>query len=313
MIYLLIVSLIWAFSFGIIGNTLSGVNLFFIASLRLMVAFVIFSPFINIKNLLFRDCLYLFLLGFIQFGLMYSFYMKSYDFIDSHLVSLFSILTPAYVILINNIKNKKFSIRFFLAALLSILGAAIIKGGIDSLNGVWFGFLLMQCSGICFAIGQILYREWKIKNPNIGDISVFPLMIFGGVIASVISVFLFHGLTSFDSLLITAKSVSKSQWMAILYLGIVASGIGFYLWNKGAALSNPGVLAVFNNAVVPLAIFISLFVFGELRNLGNSDSEFIINYICRLIGGSLLIYLGLILATGSLTKQIKCILGYKLN
>jgi len=61
--------------------------------------------------------------------------------------------------------------------------------------------------------------------------------------------------------------VKADQWKAILYLGFAASGIGFFLWNKGASKSNPGTLAAFNNAVVPLAVLCSLFVFGESQSI----------------------------------------------
>ena len=54
------------------------------------------------------------------------------------------------------------------------------------------------------------------------------------------------------------------QCRVLLYLGLVASGIGFFLWNKGAALCRTGTLAAFNNAVVPLAMACSIFIFGEL-------------------------------------------------
>jgi len=61
--------------------------------------------------------------------------------------------------------------------------------------------------------------------------------------------------------------VKPDQWKAILYLGFVASGIGFFLWNKGASKSNPGTLAAFNNAVVPLAVLCSLFIFEESQSM----------------------------------------------
>ena len=69
-------------------------------------------------------------------------------------------------------------------------------------------------------------------------------------------------LTDFASVEITFN-----QWQSILYLGCVASGLGFFLWNKGATQTNPGTLASFNNAVVPLAVITSLFVFGESDSL----------------------------------------------
>jgi len=81
---------------------------------------------------------------------------------------------------------------------------------------------------------------------------------------------------------LNSLSVQPDQWKAILYLGCVASGLGFFLWNKGASVSNPGTLAAFNNAVVPLAVICSLFIFGESTSM-NFENTF------RLVIGSILI------------------------
>jgi drug/metabolite transporter (DMT)-like permease len=83
--------------------------------------------------------------------------------------------------------------------------------------------------------------------------------------------------------------LGAQQIQVLAYLGIVASGIGFFLWNKGAALSRPGTLAAFNNAVVPLAMASSLFIFGELSEIGGAA-------LLRLILGSTFILLAVILA-----------------
>jgi drug/metabolite transporter (DMT)-like permease len=77
--------------------------------------------------------------------------------------------------------------------------------------------------------------------------------------------------------------INPGQWKSILYLGFVASGLGFFLWNKGATQSNTGTLAACNNAVVPLAVICSLFLFGEIENI-NTDA------LLTLITGSILIF-----------------------
>ena len=136
------------------------------------------------------------------------------------------------------------------------------------------GFGLMQAAGIAFAFGQVAYRDWKRANPQIPDRSVFALLSLGGVFS----------VGCFSLLLTDYQTVelSTENWKAILYLGCVASGLGFFLWNKGASVSNPGTLAAFNNAVVPLAVLFSLFLFGEADSL---DSESLV----RLIVGAGLI------------------------
>jgi len=50
MIYLLIVSLIWAFSFGLIKGQLTGLDANFVAAARLVVSLAAFLPFLRIKQ-----------------------------------------------------------------------------------------------------------------------------------------------------------------------------------------------------------------------------------------------------------------------
>ena len=274
MIYLAIVSLIWAFSFGLIGSALSGVDSFLVATLRLGVASLIFLPFLRLKEIGSIDRFRLIIYGAIQFGLMYACYMRAYQFIPSHLVAIFSILTPVYVVLIHDLRRRTFSKHYLWVAILSVLGAASIKAKTIPSGDIWMGFGVMQAAGIAFAFGQVAYRDWKRANPQVPDRSVFALLSLGGVF----SVGCFSlVLTDFQ-----AVELSTDHWKAILYLGCVASGLGFFLWNKGASVSNPGTLAAFNNAVVPLAVLFSLFLFGEANNF---DTESLI----RLIVGAGLI------------------------
>ena len=274
MIYLALVSVIWAFSFGLIGSTLSGVDSFMVATLRLGVASLIFLPFLRIKGVGSVDRFRLIIYGAIQFGLMYAFYMRAYQFIPSHLVAIFSILTPVYVVLIHDLGRRTFSKHYLWIAILSVLGAASIKAKTIPSGDIWMGFGLMQAAGLAFAFGQVAYRDWKRANPQIPDRSVFALLSLGGVFS--VGCFSLM-LTDFQ-----AVELTTDHWKAILYLGCVASGLGFFLWNKGASVSNPGTLAAFNNAVVPLAVLFSLFLFGEADHL---DTESLI----RLIVGTMLI------------------------
>ena len=51
--------------------------------------------------------------------------------------------------------------------------------------------------------------------------------------------------------------------LVVAYLGLLPTAVGFYLWNKGAARTSTGVLAVANNLKVPLGVFVAWSVFGE--------------------------------------------------
>ncbi|MEC8420400.1 MAG: EamA family transporter [Verrucomicrobiota bacterium] len=275
MIYLTVVSIIWAFSFGLIGSSLEGLDSFLVATLRLGIASVVFLFFLKIRTIGAIDRMRLVLIGAIQFGVMYGCYMKAFQYIPSHVVAIFSITTPLYVVLIHNFRQKSFSKKFILVALLSVVGAGIIKAQSVPSGDIWMGFSLMQIAGFAFAFGQVAYRDWKKMNPQVVDRSVFALLTLGGFFSVGCFCFL---LTDFSCL-----NISLEQWQSVVYLGIVASGLGFFLWNKGATKVNPGTLAAFNNAVVPLAILCSLFVFEEIESLGTED-------LLRLVlGGSLIL------------------------
>ena len=102
--YLAVVSIIWALSFGLIGQALSDVDPFFAAAVRLGIAGLVFLPFLRWSKIPNGSHFKLIGCGAVQFGIMYVCYMKAYQFApgQSHLVALFSILTPLYVVLIND-------------------------------------------------------------------------------------------------------------------------------------------------------------------------------------------------------------------
>ena len=55
----------------------------------------------------------------------------------------------------------------------------------------------------------------------------------------------------------------------LLYLGAIASGLSFFLWNIGARKVNAGALAIFNDLKIPLAVIVSIIFFGEQANWVN--------------------------------------------
>jgi len=274
MTLLIIVSVIWAFSFGLIGNHLVGLDPFLVASIRLAIAFILFLPALRLSKLPAGQMLRLLGCGAIQFGLMYVCYIKAFAYLPSHLVALFSVLTPLYVVLIHNLRKGSISRIAVLAALLSVAGAAVIKAKDGSAENIWMGFALMQIAGISFAFGQIYYRAWKRSHAELSDHHVFAILYAGGCLLATA-----FSLRSTDW---STLQIAPVQWLVLLYLGSVASGLGFFLWNKGAAQANAGTLAACNNAVVPLGMLCSLFIFGEIQAITPMA-------LLRLLLGSLLI------------------------
>ena len=255
MIYLLVVSLLWAFSFGLIKGILTGVDSFFVSFIRLFLPLLLFIPFLRFKQLSRQTAVQLFFIGMLQYGVMYITYIYSFQFLKAYEVALFTIFTPLYVALIYDVSQKRFTPRHAIAALLAIFGTAIVIWQDLERNNLWLGFFIMQLSNLAFAFGQVYYKKVMGKFPQVRDRDVFGMLYAGGVVFTLLASVIF---TDWHAL-----KLSSTQWLTLVYLGLVASGLGFFLWNVGARKVNIGALAVFNNLKIPLATAVSLLFFGE--------------------------------------------------
>ena len=52
------------------------------------------------------------------------------------------------------------------------------------------------------------------------------------------------------------------QWGVLLWMGVLATAVGQFCWNKGATLVSAGTLAVMNNLSVPVGLLLNLVVWG---------------------------------------------------
>ena len=258
MVWLLIVSLIWAFSFGLIKTQLTGLDSAFVSFLRLLISFLIFLPFLRLKNIGRSLIWRLVLTGAVQYGIMYLSYIYAYRFLAAYEVALFTIFTPLYITFFNDWFSRKFHKMFFIEALLTVSATALIVFNRLSSNALLSGFLLMQISNISFAFGQIYYKK-ILKDRDIKDSSVFALLYAGAVLVT--------GAAMLFTVNFNTINIDSAQMYTLLYLGAVASGIGFFMWNYGTRRTNTGVLSIFNNLKIPLAITVSLLFFGEQTDL----------------------------------------------
>ena len=258
MSYLVAVSLVWAFSFGLIGNHLAGLSPAWMGWIRLGLSALVFLPFV--RRVPWKTGLGFFAIGAVQFGLMYWAYLTSFRYLKSHEVALFTVMTPILVALLSDLGSKRFRPLNFAAASLAVGGAAVIKWAELESAAPLVGFLLVQVSNLCFAAGQLAYRGLMARlDKPLPDHRVFFWMHFGG----------FAVLTPLAlplALAATPPAPTPFQWAILVYLGVVASGLCFFLWNCGARLVSAGQLAVMNNLKIPLGVAVSLFIFREPAN-----------------------------------------------
>ncbi|MBD3421838.1 MAG: EamA family transporter [Chitinivibrionales bacterium] len=255
MLYLTIVSFIWAFSFVIIKGSLTGLDSNFVSFARLALSLLLFLPLMRLNGIRVRDRLLLVGIGGIQFGLMYVAYIATYQYLPAHVIVLLTTTTPIFVSAVNDIFSRRFHAVFLFSAVLAVLGGAVIRYPAQPLEVNLRGIALLQFSNIAFAFGQVAY-VWVMKTVGTAsNVRVFGLLYAGAVLVA--------GTFSLVSTDYDAIQFSGSQVLALAYLGLIASGLCFFLWNKGATKVNAGMLAIMNNLKIPLGIIASLIFLRE--------------------------------------------------
>ena len=256
--YLVLVSILWSFSFGIIKYGLSEVDPLFISYARSLIALLFFSSISIYQLKRFRWDINLIAIGAIQFGLMYIFYIQSYQYLPAYLIATFTITTPIFVSIADKyFFRKDITFKNLLAIFLVLLGSYLMRYNIVNPIDYWSGFMLIQCANFVFAWGQVWFKQWNIKNKDTDIISNFSQLFLGATVVTSLSYFFISD---------NNVQLTDINLLALLFLGLCATGIGFLLWNIGATQVSSYRLAVSNNLVIPMAILNSIIFFGESIN-----------------------------------------------
>lgn len=256
MIYLWAVTLLWAFSFSLIGVYLAAdVDAYFAVLTRTLLASLVFLPLLLRHRVANGLKLQLMGIGGIQLGIMYLCFYQSFTLLSVPEVVLFTIFTPVYIALLDDWMNRRFTLGYLLTAGLAVIGAAIIR--YDSLSSDFFlGFMLVQAANLCFAFGQVAYK-WVMQrqDQSLAHHQVFGYFYLGALLVALMGMLLFGNWSRLP--------VSSLQWGVLIWLGVVASGLGYFLWNKGATLVDAGALAIMNNALVPAGLLVNLLIWNR--------------------------------------------------
>lgn len=255
--FLILVSLIWAFSFGLIKGQLTGIDPVLVTAARLFLAWLVFLPFTRLKHCRATTTVALLAIGAVQYGVMYMAYTASFHYLKGYQVALFTIFTPVYVTLINDCFTLKFHRHFMYASLLAVFGTSIILYRDFHLTEFRTGFLLIQAANLSFAFGQVAYTK-VMKNSHNKDLHIFSLLYLGALLATLPFLPAPHTWA--------LSALTSDQILSLVYLGVLASGVCFFLWNYGARQVDTGTLAICNNLKIPLAISCSALIFNEQIN-----------------------------------------------
>ncbi|MBZ9613727.1 EamA family transporter [Rheinheimera maricola] len=255
--YLIGVTLLWAFSFSLIGVYLAGqVDAYFAVLLRVLLALLVFLPFLRPQPMALIGKLLA--LGAVQLGLMYLFYYQSFLLLTVPEVLVFTIFTPVYITVLYDLLQRRFQYRYMLAALVAVLAAAIMRYE-ELSTDYWLGFAVVQGANLCFALGQVGYKVLMARQ----TIAVPQYQLFGWF-------YIGAALVALPAWILLGKAQypqTALHWGVLLWLGLIASGGGYFWWNKGATMVSSGMLAVMNNMLIPAGLVVNLVLWNRDENL----------------------------------------------
>lgn len=254
--HLIGVTVLWAFSFSLIGVYLAAdVDGYFAVLSRVTLAAAVFLPVLAWRRVPPGLAVRLMAIGAVQLGLMYIFFYHSFLFLSVPEILLFTIFTPIYVTLVHDVLERRFSGGFLVTAALAVAGAAVIR--YQQVSGDFvLGFALVQGANLCFAVGQVAYKRlMRPAGQAIPAHTVFGFFFIGALMVAA-PAFLVFG--NWERLPETA-----TQWGVLIWLGVVASGLGYFLWNTGATRVNAGALAIMNNALIPAGLIVNIVLWNR--------------------------------------------------
>ena len=153
--------------------------------------------------------------------------------------------------------GEKLTFKNYLGVAIAILGVLIlITGGhlqIFLTLGFNKGDLLMLCAVFCWGIYAVTARSLLVKAPSLTV--TFYSAFFG--------VFILTLLSSGGNSLVNPLSLTARVILSILYMGLIASGIGYYLYNISIRQIGPTRTSSFVNSAVPVVVSILAFLFFD--------------------------------------------------
>ncbi|EIL0117514.1 DMT family transporter [Salmonella enterica] len=255
MALLIITTILWAFSFSLFGEYLAGhVDSYFAVLIRVGLAALVFLPFLRSRGHNLKTISLYMLVGAMQLGIMYMLSFHAYLYLTVSELLLFTVLTPLYITLIYDVMSqRRLRWGYAFSALLAVIGAGIIR--YDRVTDhFWVGLLLVQLSNISFAIGMVGYKRLMETRP-MSQHNAFAWFYLGAFLVAAVA----------WSLLGNAQKLPETtlQWSILVFLGVVASGIGYFMWNYGATQVDAGTLGIMNNMHVPAGLLVNLAIWHQ--------------------------------------------------
>lgn len=275
---LYLTSLFWAGAF-VAGKALAGsVSPFTTTVIRFAVAFVALLLYAVISNqsqlrwtFSFPRIVYLTTLGLTGIVGYNILLFDGLSYMEASKASMIIASSPAFVaILAVIIADETFSARLALGVLSSFAGAVVVisDGELSSLDV----FSARRGEMLIFAAMALWVAYTIVGRKSAQHINSYETITFSSFIGVLVLVPLWISKTETAILV----SISPSHWMLLVYLGLIATALGFLWYVEGIRIVGSSRAALFVNIVPVNVVLISFVLWGKIISAEAAAGMFLV-------------------------------------
>lgn len=229
----------WGLMYVISSVALRAVPALPLVEMRILLSLVCLAPFAirqRFWRVTPRQLLRLALIGLAGYTCSLSLQFIGTALTSASLGSLITSSAPAFIVLFAALGGERPTARATLALGVALVGMALIVG-VDVPAGLSpLGLLALVGAAITWALYTVLGRGLARELPLLT--TLFWGLLIGGLAAAPLAA---PQWPSLDQM----RQFSPALWLEILYLGVIAMALAFFLWNYGFAHLRSDVGAVF--------------------------------------------------------------------
>ncbi|HET9110967.1 MAG TPA: EamA family transporter [Ktedonobacterales bacterium] len=173
---------------------------------------------------------------------------------SASLGSLITSAAPAFIVLFAALGGERPTLRTIIALALALAGVALIVGVDVPVGGSLPGILALVGAAVSWALYTVLGRRLARDLPLLT--TLFWGLLIGGLAVVPLAA---PQWPSLDQM----RHYSPTLWLEILYLGVVAMALAFYLWNYGFAHLPSDIGAVFGLFQPLVGVALGVALLGE--------------------------------------------------
>ena len=176
-------------------------------------------------------------LGLLFFGLFPILFNASLIFTTAARGALALSMLPLLTMIVGAVLGvEKLTARKATGVLIAMAGVttALLSGLSSAPQGAWRGDLLMVGAALCMA----LYSVWS--RPYVRRCGPIPFTTMAMVVGALCLILISWWRGSF----VPVAAFAPSQWLAVLYLGLIGSALTFYLWAFALGRTTPTRVAI---------------------------------------------------------------------